>query len=45
MDNLPPNTKQLMVEMKPDRNELKGNVPTKQQYTNCVTPVNTMYSR
>lgn len=29
--NLPPNTKQLTVEMKPDKNELKGKVPTRTQ--------------
>lgn len=28
---LPPRTKQLTVEMNPDKNELNGNVPTKQQ--------------
>lgn len=28
---LPPRTKQLMVEMNPDRNELKGKVPTRTQ--------------
>lgn len=39
---LPPRTKQLTVEMNPDKNELNGNVPTKQQYTNCMTPVSTM---
>lgn len=39
---LPPRTKQLTVEMNPDKNELNGNVPTKQQYMNCMTPVSTM---
>lgn len=40
--SLPPSTKQLTVEMNPDKNELNGNVPTKQQYKNCMTPVSTM---
>lgn len=31
---LPPSTKQLTVEINPDKNELNGNVPTKQQYKN-----------
>ena len=39
------NIKQLTVDMNPDKNELNGNVPTKTQYTNCVMPVNKMYSK
>lgn len=39
---LPPRMKQLMVEMNPDRNELKGKVPTRQQYKNWKIPVSRM---
>jgi hypothetical protein len=31
-----------MQEMNPARKALKGNVPTRQQYANCMTPVTTM---
>lgn len=33
------------VEMKPARKALKGNVPTRQQYTNWITPVKKTYTR
>lgn len=42
---LPPSTKQLTDEINPLRNELNGNVPTRQQYTNCTMPVNKTYSK
>ena len=29
-------------EINPDKNELNGNVPTRQQYTNWMTPVSKM---
>lgn len=35
-------TKDPTLEMKPDKKELNGNVPTSAQYTNCITPVKTM---
>lgn len=43
--SLPPRTKLLTDEIKPLRNELNGKVPTRQQYENCTTPVNTIYNR
>lgn len=41
-ENLPAKTKEPTVEMKPDRKELNGKVPTRAQYTNCMTPVSKM---
>jgi hypothetical protein len=38
-------TKDPTVEMKPDKKELKGNVPTKQQYPNWKIPVNITYTK
>lgn len=33
------------VEMNPERKELKGKVPTRQQYKNWKTPVRNTYTR
>lgn len=42
---LPPRIKQDIQDMKPLRKLLKGNVPTRQQYTNWITPVKNTYSK
>lgn len=39
---LPPKTKDPTQEMNPDKNELNGKVPTRQQYANWMIPVNMM---
>ena len=43
--NIPPRTNDPTQEINPDRNELNGKVPTKQQYTNCMIPVSMMYAK
>jgi len=43
--SIPANTNDPTQDIKPDRNELNGNVPTMQQYTNCTMPLNIMYSK
>ena len=45
LNDLPPSTKEPTHEINPDRNELNGKVPTKQQYTNCMIPVSIMYAK
>jgi hypothetical protein len=40
---IPPNIKLATVLMNPERKELKGKVPTRQQYKNWNIPVNMMY--
>lgn len=37
--------KLLTHDMNPLRNELNGNVPTRQQYKNWMAPVSKMYSK
>lgn len=36
---LPVSTKDPTQDMNPDKKELKGNVPTRRQYRNCMIPV------
>ena len=45
LSDSPPKTKLPTVEMNPERKELKGNVPTKQQYKNWIIPVTNIYPR
>ena len=42
---IPANTNDPTHDIKPDKKELNGNVPTRQQYTNCTMPLSIMYSK
>lgn len=42
MNDLPARTNDPTDEMKPDKKELNGNVPTREQYINWNIPVNNM---